>query len=256
MRFCIYWTLLAGLLGCTNSDKSGTDSGTDTAAQQNGGGGGGGGGNGDGTVQGTLVVLDPLDSSGVEGVPVESDNGISETTNTDGMARISLEPGGTFQFSVSHGVADTVDHQIFGPTGTENFIYPVHLATEAMLETVNAVLGTTTALETGMVAVYIHDDDGQPVMGVSASIGTAHDDSWAWMTDGAPSTFGDPVFGDAVPEGGNGIVVFPNTFPGPTTVTVSPPDGVTCAAFPGGGQMPTTPVLMNNVTIVAFRCQN
>ena len=249
MRAILHWTLLGSLLGCTNNDKGSADSGTDTAASQN---------NGveDDIVQATLMVIDPLDGSGVEEVPVETGTGLSKTTDTEGVAHISLDPGGTFQFTVSHGVADTVDHQIFGPTGSENFTYPVYLSTEAMLESVNASLGTTPALETGILAVYIHDDDLQPVVGVSASIGTGHDDSWVWMTDGAPSTFGEPAFGDTVPEGGNGIVVFPNTFPGPTSVTVSPPDGVTCSAFPGGGQMPNAPILMNNVTIVSFRCRN
>ena len=236
MRTILHWTFLANLLGCPGSDKGSADSGNDTAASQDN----------DDTVQATMMVINPTDGSGIEGVTVESPTGLTETTDAEGATRFPIEAGGTFQFSLRQDGA--IDHLIFGPTGSEDFVYLSLLTTEGMLSMVNGLLGTVQEDGTGILMVIIEYDDNQAVVGASTSIGAEHGDSW-FMTGGAPT------FGDTIPEGGSGFVVFPNIAPGETSVTVSPPDGVACSAFPGGGQMPNPPVFMNHVTIVTFHCR-
>lgn len=240
MRTLSLWTLLAGTLSCTGNDKESTDSGGDTASPQNTTGG-------DDTVNATMMVLDLMDGTGIEGVRVESPTGLTERTDGEGATRFDLDSGGTFQFALKQDGA--IDHLVFGPTGTEDFTYRALLATENMLAMVDGVLGTTQETGTGIVVVVIEYDDLEAVVGANASIGSVHGESWV-MTDDAPT------FGNTIPEGGNGIIVFPNIRPGETSVTVTPPNGVVCSAFPGGGQMPNPPVFMNHATIVTFHCRN
>jgi len=240
MRTILHWTLLASLLGCPGNDKGGADSGTDTAAHQNNG-------VGDDTVQATMMVINLMDGSGMPGVTIESPAGLTEITDGEGTASLPIDANGTFQFFLRNDGA--IDYLVFGPTGSEDFIYLSLLITESMLTMVDDLLGTAQEDGTGTLVVIIDYDDHQPVVGASAAIGADHGDSWIM-------TAGTPTFGDTVLEGGKGIVVFPNTTPGETSVTVGPPDGVTCSAFPGGGQMPNPPVLMNHVTIVTFHCRS
>jgi len=238
MRTLSHWTLLAFLISCTGSDKEGTDSGGDNPDSQD---------TDDDTVQATVMVLDPMDGTGLEGVEVEASTGLTETTDGEGATSFQIPSGGTFQFSLQQNGA--IDHLVFGPTGTEDFTYLSLLITESMLATVNETLGTPQEDNTGLLMAIIEYDDLHAVVGARASIGVEHGESWT-MIDAAPT------LGDTVPEGGRGVVIFPNISPGETSVTVTPPDGVACAAFPGGGQMPNPPVFMNHVTIVTFRCRS
>lgn len=238
MRTLFHWTLLAFLVSCTGNDKQGTDSGGDTPDSQD---------TDDDTVQATVMVLDPVGGTGIEGVAIELPAGLTETTDGEGTTSFSIPSGGTFQFSQRKNGA--IEHLVFGPTGTEDFTYQSLLITESMLATVNEALGTSQEDGTGLLMVIIAYDDLHAVVGARASIGVEHGESWT-MIDAAPT------LGDTVPEGGNGVVLFPNISPGETSVTVTPPDGVACAAFPGGGQMPNPPVLIHHVTIVTFRCRS
>jgi hypothetical protein len=240
MRTLSLCTLLASLLSCTGDDKGSTDSGGDTAAPQDTDGS-------DDTVHATMMVLDPMDGTGIEGVTVESPTGLTERTDGQGTTRFDLEPRGTFQFALKQNGA--IDHLVFGPTGTEDFTYRAFLATENMLAMVGGLLGTSQENGTGILVVIIDYDDLEAVVGANASIGSAHGESWV-MTDA------EPTFGNTVPEGGNGVVVFPNIAPGETSVTVTPPDGVACTAFPGGSQMPNPPIFMNHATVVTFHCRD
>ena len=239
MRALSHWFLFATLLGCTGNGKGGDLSDVDTGSNQ-------GTETGDETVQATLLVLNPLDDSEFEGVEVESPAGLTDNTDSEGTVSFPLEASGTFQFSLQKDGA--IDHLIFGPTGSEDFTYLAFLATDDLLAMVNGALGTSQEDGTGSVVVIIDYDNLEAVVGARASIGSDHSESWI-MTDTGPT------FGDTIPEDGNGVIVFPNIFPGETSVAVDPPDGVACSAFPGGGQMPNPPVFMNHVTVVTFHCR-
>ena len=198
------------------------------------------------TLQATIRLLDATSGAGFQGATIEAPDGSSATTGMDGGATLSLEKGGTFEFRVRDEGA--IDHLIFGPTGNEDFTYLTFVATESLLSMVNGLLGTSQATGTGLMVVAIDYDDLTPAVGATASIGSAHDSSWVMGTAG-------PTFGNTIPTNGGGFVVFPNIPPGETSITVVPPTGVTCSAFPGGGQMPNAPVLMNHVSVVTFHCR-
>ncbi len=63
-----------------------------------------------------------------------------------------------------------------------------------------------------------------------------------------------PALGDTVPERGVGAVSFPNVPAGEVMVTVTPPDGLSCAAWPAGGEMPAVPVVADAVSVVLYQC--
>ena len=246
MRKLLFWTALV-TAGCTgkgipgdtgaigDGNPSNNPASDDTATGQ---------GN---TVNATLMVLDAMDGSGLAGIEIEAPTNETALTATDGSATFSIDSGGTFQFRVQ---GDSVlEHLIFGPTGNEDFVYMTFLATENLLQQVTTTLGATTAPETGMIVVGIDYDDLSPAAGATASIGSSHDLSWVFASSG-------PAYGNTIPStAGLGVVVFPNVPPGQVGVTITPPPGATCSAFPGGGQMPNVPVWMNHVTVVTFHCR-
>lgn len=199
------------------------------------------------TVQAEVVLLNAMTGAGVSGITVQAPSGETGTTGSDGAAVFEVDAGGTFEFRVNgNGV---IDHLLFGPTGDEDFTFPTFVATESLVDSVTASLGTTTAPETGMIVVGIDYEDFSPAVGATASIGSTHDSSWVIGPMGA-------TFGNAIPAGGMGAIIFPSVPPGQVSVTVVPPSGATCAAYPGGGQMPNSPVFMNHVTVVTFHCRN
>ncbi len=199
------------------------------------------------SINATMMIRNAMDGTGLEGIAVEAQSGDTALTAADGSATLPINAGGTFQFRVVDDGA--LEHLVFGPTGEEDFIYMTFLATEAMLQQVNTTLGTISTPETGMIVVGIDYDDLSPAAGATASIGSSHDLSWVFGSSG-------PAFGNTIPStGGLGVVVFPNVPPGQAGVTITPPPGATCSAFPGGGQMPKAPVLMNHITVVTFHCR-
>ncbi len=243
MRKVMFGALLCSL-GCAATDLE-SDSGIGDGDPSNNGGGADNGSDENESVSATLMLLNAMSGAGIAGVTVESPSGESGTTGSDGSVGFTIDAGGTFQFRVR---GDSVlDHLVFGPTGSGDFVYPTFVATESLLDSVNNSLGTVTASETGIVVVGIDYEDLTPAVGATASIGSMHDSPWVFGSMGAS-------YGDTIPTGGMGAVIFPNVPPGDTSVTVQPPSGSTCSAFPGGGQMPNSPVFMNHVTVVTFHC--
>ena len=198
------------------------------------------------TIEATVRILSATSGAGVSDVAVQTTNGESETTSTDGTAMLHVDADSTFALSVQGEGA--IDHLLFGPTADADFEFITFLATESLLGTVNSYLGTTTTPDTGIVVVGIDYDDLSPAVGATASLDSGHDGPWV-----LGSTL--PAIDDTVPAGGMGMVAFPNVAPGDVSVSVVPPAGASCTAFPGGGEMPRVPVLMNQVTVVAFHCR-
>ena len=243
MRNLLLGALLCSL-GCAATESE-SDSGIGDGDPTNNGNGGDDDAGEDGSLTATLMLLNAMSGAGVAGVTVESPTGESGTSGSDGSVGFTIDSGGTFEFRVrGDGV---LDHLVFGPTGTSDFVYPTFVATDSLLTSVNNSLGTVTATGTGIVVVGIDYEDLSPAVGATASIGAMHDSPWVFGPMGAS-------YGDTIPSGGMGAVIFPNVPAGDTSVTIQPPSGATCAAFPGGGQMPNSPVFMNHVTVVTFHC--
>jgi len=198
------------------------------------------------TVHANLRVLDAMAGAGMEGVDVETSVGETATTDSDGAATVPVEANGSFSLRLTRDGA--LDHLLFGPTADDDFEYITFLSTEALFDSVLAMLGATHESGTGVVVVGIDYDDLQPVVGASATISLNHDAPWVLSSNGA-------AYGDTVPSNGMGMVAFPNVQPGDVSVTVSPPGGTECTAFPGGGEMPDAPVEPDVVTVVTFHCR-
>jgi hypothetical protein len=198
------------------------------------------------TIDATVRVLNAMTGAGMENVSVENTAGDTETTNSSGQATLSVTADSTFEMLLQKEGA--IDHLLFGPTGSEDFDYVTFMATEALVETVLSMLGATPDDGTGVVIVGIDYDNLSPAVGASAALNVAHDDPWVLGSMGAS-------YGDTIPENGMGMVAFSNVQPGEVSVSVTPPEGKECTAFPGGGSMPAAPVAADLVTVVTFHCR-
>ena len=223
-------------LSCTLSPKGG-DTGT-TATEGPGGEAP--------SIQATVRALDATSGAGVSEVTVDNGHGDIATTASNGAATIPVMADSTF--SVLLQKEGAIDHLLFGPTGSEDFEYITYFASEAMVDSVLTMLGINPGPETGVVIVGIDYDDLSPAVGATASIGSAHDSPWILGSMG-------PTFGNTIAQGAMGMVAFSSVPPGDVSVSVVPPSGADCTAFPGGGEMPAAPVAASQVTVVTFHCR-
>ncbi len=197
-------------------------------------------------IDATVRVLNAMTGAGMENVSVENTAGDTGTTDSSGQATLPVAADSTFELLLQKEGA--IDHLLFGPTGSEDFDYVTFMATEVLVETVLSMLGATPDDGTGVVIVGIDYDDLSPAVGASAALNVAHDDPWVLGSMGAS-------YGDTIPENGMGMVAFSNVQPGDVSVSVTPPEGKECTAFPGGGSMPDAPVAADLVTVVTFHCR-
>lgn len=198
------------------------------------------------TIEATVRVLNAMSGVGMEDVGVENTAGDTTATNASGVATLSVPADSTFSLLLEQEGA--IDHLLFGPTGDTDFDYVTFMATEVLVDMVLMMLGATPDDDTAVVVVGIDYDDLSPAVGASATIDKPHDEPWVLSSTGAS-------FGDTILENGMGMVAFSNVQPGEVSVSVTPPDGTECTAYPGGGQMPEAPVEANMVTVVTFHCR-
>jgi hypothetical protein len=197
-------------------------------------------------IDATIRILDAMSGSGVADVNAESAHGDTATTDDSGSAVIPVHADSTFEILLQKN--GSIDHLLFGPTGTADFDYITFMATEALVGMVTGMLGTTPDSGTGLMVVGIDYDNLSPAVGASAALNADHDEPWVLKTTG-------PAFGDTIPAGAMGMVAFPGLQPGMVEVSVEPPSGAECTAYPGGGTMPDVPVLSEKVTVVTFHCR-
>ena len=197
-------------------------------------------------VEATVRIIDAMSSGWMDGVTVENPTGDIETTDSNGSATVLVNSNSNFEINLSK--AGAIDHLLFGPAGDEDFEYITFMATEMLVSGVLVMLGATPDEGTGVVVVGIDYDDLRLAVGAQASLDVDHDDPWVLLNSG-------PQYGDTIPAQGMGMVAFSNVQPGQTAIDVVPPSGTDCTAFPGGGEMPLTPVKANQVTVVTFRCR-
>ncbi len=197
------------------------------------------------TVAADIVLLSATSGTGASGLEVGFPAGDVET-EADGSAVGEVEAQAAFSLPIRG--EGYVEHLAFGPAGTEDFSFVTFVATESITNQVLGYLGTSWDEGTGFVVVGVDYQDLSAVEGATVSLGAGHGEAFVF---GASL----PSAGQTIPEGGMGAVSFPSVEPGETTVTVEPPEGVTCQAHPGGGDMPLVPVLADTVTIAIFSCE-
>ena len=67
---------------------------------------------------------------------------------------------------------------------------------------------------------------------------------------------GMPSLSNTVPAGGMGMVSFVNVAAGEVSVSVTPPEGVSCHPHPSGQSYDSTPVQSGTVTVVSLQCES
>jgi hypothetical protein len=194
----------------------------------------------------TVRILNAMSGAGMEDVTVQNSAGETESTDSSGVATLSVISQSTFALTLEKEGA--LDHLLCGPTASEDFDYISFMATESLVSTVVSMLGTSLEEGTGLLVVGIDYDDLSPAVGASASIDAAHDDPWVLSSSGA-------AFGDTIPTNGMGMVAFSNVQPGDVSVSVTAPEGAQCTAYPSGGLMPDAPIEADVVTVVTFHCR-
>ena len=196
------------------------------------------------TVTARIVLLSASTGSGAEGLEVGFPDG-SVVTGADGRAEGPVEASSAFALPISG--TGYVEHLAFGPAGDQDFTVVTYVATQSITNQVLAYLGVGWDDGTGFVVVGVDYQDLSAVEGATVSLSSGHGD--AFVFGGSM-----PSLGQTIPEGGMGFVSFPSVEPGETTITVQPPDGVSCQAHPGGGDMPAAPVTADTVTVAIFSC--
>ena len=221
-------TLLAGIFALGCADRP-TESAGDPPGITDGVGG-----NTGPTIDATVRVLDAMSGSGMADVTVQNAAEDTETTDGSGSATLAVPADDTFSILLQR--SDAIDHLLFGPTGAEDFTY------------ITFMLGATIEEGTGVVVVGVDYDNLAPAVGASADLDGEHGEPWVLTSTGAS-------FGDTILPGAMGMVAFSNVQPGDVNVSVTPPDGADCTAYPGGGEMPAAPVEAEMVTVVTFHCR-
>jgi hypothetical protein len=192
-----------------------------------------------------LMLYNAATATGAQGLTVQFPDG-PVTTEADGKASGEVPAQQAFELSVQGD--GYLDHLVFGPAGIADFTFITYVASQAITNQVLSMLGIGWDAGTGFVVVGVdYAADLSPVEGATVSLGSAH---------GEPFVFAGayPSLSDTIPVGGMGFVSFPSVATGSTSVTVQPPDGVSCVAHPGGAEMPDLPVVLDTVTVVAFHC--
>jgi len=198
------------------------------------------------TVDASIRIIDVMSGSGMADVTVQ--NAAEEIVSTDSNGTATLPVPSESTFSMLLQRQDAIDHLLFGPTGTADFDYITFMATQFLVSGVTASLGATIEEGTGVVVVGIDYDNLSPAVGASADLDGEHGEPWVLSNSGA-------AFGDTILPGAMGMVAFSNVQPGDVCVSVTPPEGATCTAYPGGGEMPAIPVQAELVTVVTFHCR-
>jgi hypothetical protein len=192
-----------------------------------------------------LVLYNAATATGAQGLTVSFPGG-DVVTEADGVAAGEIPSGTAFDLLVQG--EGWLDHHVFGVAGSEDFQFISYVASQSITNQVLAMLDITWESGTGFLVVGVdYAANLAAVEGATVSLSAAHGEAFVFA--GAY-----PQVGATIPAGGMGFVSFPSVQGSSTTVTVEPPEGVSCEPFPGGGELPDVPVYGDGVTVLAFHC--
>ena len=179
------------------------------------------------TIDATVRVLDAMSGSGMADVIVENAAEDTATTDSSGSATLSVPADDTFSILLQR--SDAIDHLLFGPTGAEDFSYVTFMATQVLVSGVRHARRHHRGRHRCCRRRHRLRQPA-PAVGASADLDGEHGEPWVLTSTGAS-------FGDTILPGAMGMVAFSNVQPGDVNVSVTPPAGADCTAFPGGGEM-------------------
>ena len=201
------------------------------------------------TTEATLRLLSAVNNSPLAEVPIYSTvDSTPLLTEEDGRATVPVVQSTLYRITAG-GEADMA-HLYQGMAGEEPFEVVGYLSDRATTESVYSYLGFNIEQSTGIVVVAVDYSDLRPVYGCSVQISSKHDGAFV---------FGQslPALGDSLVENGASFVSFANVSLGTATISVDPPDGVSCYSFPAGerGVDLDVEVYADTVTVAAFQCE-
>ncbi len=192
----------------------------------------------------SLTLLDVVSGAPLEGVSVSSDTQ-SITTDATGTAALSVAAGEPFSLLADSG---DLPHRYIGVAGSADLSIVGFLASSAITAQVYAMLGLTLESGRGIVVAAMDLPDLTPAYGASAALSAEHGGSFVF----GPSL---PEPGDTLIEGGSSVVFFPDIAPGTATLSITPPEGLTCALIDAGSDTAEVTVEADQVTVAVFVCQ-
>lgn len=196
-------------------------------------------------VTASIQVLNPMTGGGMKGIDISG--GLEEArTQTGGVADVPVSAGERFELLLES--EKILDHLLVGTAGDEDFELITFAGTPSTSEAVLNMLGLTWAPETGMVVVGVDYTNWAPVVGAEVNLSEESAEAFVLANNGMPS------LSNTVPAGGMGMVSFVNVAEGPVSVSVTPPEGVTCSPHPSGQNYDSVPVESGKVTVVSLQC--
>ena len=152
------------------------------------------------------------------------------------------------QFRIDVDAAGYVTHELVAMSGKEDISLVTLLANENISLQMYGMLGLEANPEKGTLVVALDYPDLSPAVGATASIDSSHDGAFVLGAMG-------PSFSNVVPSSA-GFVSFSNVEAGPTTISVTPPEGKNCWFYDAGGQSATVSVTAAHATVAFFMCDD
>ena len=201
------------------------------------------------SVEATMHLLSAIDNSNQSEIPIYSSFENEERlTEDDGKIPVLVEQNAIY--NIHAGTSATMNHIYQGWAGQDDFTLVGYLVDRATTESVYAYLQLELEAGKGIVVAALDYSDLSPVYGAEAEISNS-EQAFIFGTQGLPAE------GNILTEGGASFVFFPNVEPGQATISITPPENVSCASYPSGsdGDNFTVDVYADTVSVAVFQCQ-
>ena len=192
----------------------------------------------------SIRLLDAMGGSLPEAIALTSS--IEEQT-IDSSGRGSILVPGDSQFTVQVEAANYVTHNLIAQSGQDDLELVTLLAAENISLQIYGMLNIEANDQRGTLVVALDHPDLSPAVGARADIDSDHDGAFVLGSMGAS-------FSNEVPSGA-GFVSFANVEPGPTTISITPPEGERCWFHDVGGEGATVSVTAGQAAVAFFLCE-
>ncbi|MFO8070771.1 MAG: hypothetical protein R6V85_02745 [Polyangia bacterium] len=199
---------------------------------------------GSSTVTATVRLVDAVGGGAPQGATVTFDGDPVEVEGETATGEVPAEA----PFELLAEATGYADYMLNGRAGQSDFTLTSFVSSRSTTDYVMGSLGMSVDASKGFVVVGVDTPALEPVVGARVEIGSDHDDPFVF----AGST---PQLGDTIPDGGASFVSFPNVEPGTASIAVTPPDGLSCAVFPGPGELSEIEVYADRVSVISYTCQ-
>jgi hypothetical protein len=196
-------------------------------------------------VEATVHPIDAVSGAAPAGAEVTFDDGAVAVSG--GVATGDVVSGAVFDLVArADGYAD---YHLLGSAGDQAFDLFTYMSSRSTTDYVLGMLSTTLDPAKAIVVVGVDTPALAPVVGARVSIDATHDESFVFDAQSMPAA------GDTILDGGASFVSFPNVTAGPVSITIEPPDGMTCQVFPGPGELPAIEAFADAVSVISATCE-